>query len=136
MRLPALLLLAAHLALRAQGSLLYANPTGRGISLVVGPGPQLTLRREEGYEERFRQALLALAGPERTRAGSIQVLVERAPAAWRVEGRSGGALVRIGATTYWRYLPGQALPVRFVFDRQAWALQSAELPARVLPAGP
>jgi hypothetical protein len=128
-----LFLLGASLALPAQGSLLYANPAGRGIRLRVvagAPPSPLALRPEQGYEERFRMAVLALAGPERVGAGSIQVLVERVPPAWRVDGRSGGTLVRIGETTFWRYLPGQVLPVRFVFDRQAWSLQSAELPAR------
>jgi len=132
--------LVAALALRGQGSLLYADPAGRGVSLVVVAGPQpdrMTLRPEQGFEERFRLAVLALAGPERAAGGTtIQVLVEKVPPSWRVAGRSGGRLVRIGGTTFWRYLPGQVLPVRFVFDRQAWSLVSADLPAQTFRSKP
>jgi len=131
--------LFAALALQGQGRLLYADPGGRGISLVVveaSRAEQVTIRPEQGYEERFRRALLALTGPERVGKGSIQVLVEKVPPAWRVDGRSGGSLVRIGETIYWRYRPGHVLPARFLFDRRTWSLQSAELPARTLSGQP
>jgi hypothetical protein len=134
--------LAASLGMHAQaqlGSLLYADPVGRGIRLVVVDGglpDRMTLRREEGDENRLRKMVLALAGPERFQASTIQALVNPVPVAWRVDQRSGGSQIRVGDVTYWRYLPGQVLPVRFLFDRKIWTLQSAELPSRKFMGSP
>ncbi len=121
------------------GSLLYADPVGRGIRLIVveaGLPDRMTLQAEVGDEQRLRRLVLTFAGPERFRAATVQPLAEGVPAAWRVENRSGGSLVRVDDVTYWRYLPGQVLPVRFSFDRRLWTLQSAELPARVFGTRP
>jgi hypothetical protein len=128
--------LAAAVLLEAQaplGSLLYADPVGRGIRLVVVAGglpDRMSLRPEQGDEGRLRNTVLTLAGPERFQVSAVQVLVDRAPGAWRVAQRSGGALLRVGETTYWRYLPGQVLPVRLAFQGRIWTLQSADLPPR------
>lgn len=128
--------LAAAALLEAQtplGSLLYADPVGRGIHLVVvdGGGPdRMSLRSEQGDEGRLRKTVLTLAGSERFEASEVHVLVDRVPGAWRVAQRSGGVLLRVGETTYWRYLPGQVLPVRLAFQGRVWTLQSAELPPR------
>lgn len=137
-----LLSLAAPFVLAAQaplGSLLYANPAGRGIRLWVvdgGVAGSMTIRKEEGTEDRLRRLVLALAGPERFEASTLQVLIDQVPPAWTVDTRSGGTLLRVGEVTYWRYLPGQVLPVRFIFDRETWALQSAALPGRRFPGRP
>jgi len=116
------------------GSLLYADPVGRGIRLVVvdaGMPNHMTLQAEVGDEQRLRRLVLTFAGPERLRTAAVQPLAEKVPTAWMVDHRSGGSLVRVDDVTYWRYLPGQVLPVRFPFDGRIWTLQSAELPARV-----
>lgn len=133
-------LLAACLALgvafgaRAQetlGSLLYADPVGRGIRLTVvasGLPERMTLRPEEGEVDRLRKLVLALAGADRLPAATV--LAETPPAAWTVEGRSGGGLVQAGKVTYWRFQPSQVLPARFTFEGKLWKLQEAHLPAR------
>jgi hypothetical protein len=113
------------------GSLLYANPVGQGIRLTIvttGVPNGLTLRPEEGEVNRLRKLVLALAGPERFPAGTSQVLAEPVPVAWTVDQRSGGTLIQAGQVTYWRYRPGQVLPVRFLFEGKVWKLQSAQLP--------
>lgn len=121
-------------ALQAQapvGDLLYADPIGRGIRLVVlgtGQPGRITLRGEQGEFARFRALVLTLAGPERPPVTSVQVLVESVPPAWKVDGSPRGTLIRMGEITYWRYAQGQVLPVRLMFDRKMWALQSANLP--------
>jgi hypothetical protein len=113
------------------GSLLYANPVGQGIRLTIvatGVPDRLTLRPEEGEVDRLRKMVLALAGPERIPAQTSQVLSDPVPAAWTVDQRSGGTLIQAGEITYWRYRPGQVLPVRFTFEGKVWKLQSAQMP--------
>jgi hypothetical protein len=137
-----LIALVAVLGLPAQtvlGSLLYSDPVGRGIHLTVvdgGAPDRMTLQPELGVEGRFRKTVLILAGPERFQNTPVQVLVEKAPGAWKVEGRSGGSLVRAANITFWRYLPGQVLPARFLFDGKLWVLSSADVPARKFPGMP
>jgi hypothetical protein len=131
-----LVCLATPVLLRAQaqlGSLLYADPVGRGIHLVVvdtGLPGGMTLQPEAGEVEQFRKRVLALAGPERFQARDIHVLVGKIPPAWTVDHRSGGGLIQVGEVTYWRFFPGQVLPVRFLFERKVWSLKSAELPLK------
>ena len=140
--LAVLLFLATPVLLHAQatlGSLLYADPVGRGIRLVVVDGglpDRMTIRVERGDENRLRRMVLTFAGRERFQSSEGQVLVDKIPPAWTVDRRSGGSLIRFGDMTYWRYLPGEVLPVRFVFQGRLWSLQSAELPARKFPESP
>jgi hypothetical protein len=115
------------------GSLLYADPLGRGIRLVVvetGLPDRMTLRPEVGTEGRLRKMVLTFAGEERFQASVVKVLADKIPPAWAVDRQSGGSLIRVDDVIYWRYLPGQVVPVRFLFDRQTWSLQSADLPSR------
>lgn len=85
-----LLHLAAPVAIQVQtvlGSLLYADPVGRGIRLVVvdgGGSERMTLRAETGDEHRLRRLVLTFAGPERFQATEARALAERVPPAWRV----------------------------------------------------
>ncbi len=129
-----LLVLGACLGAEAQealGSLLYADPVGRGIRLRVvasGRPGEMTLRPEEGEVDRLRKLVQALAGPDRFPGATA--LAEGPPVAWTVEGRTGGALVQAGKTTYWRFQADQLLPVRFHFEGNVWALREAVLPAR------
>lgn len=130
----ACLALAVAFGAQAQetlGSLLYADPVGRGIRLTVvasGLPEGMTLRAEEGEVDRLRKLVLALAGADRFPAATV--LAGTPPVAWTVEGRAGGALVRAGKVTYWRFLPDQVLPVRLDFEGKVWGLQEAVLPAR------
>lgn len=136
------LVCAAPILLQGQavlGSLLYADPAGRGIRLVVVDGglpDRMTLRGEQGDEHALRRLVLTFAGPDRLQVSEAQVLAEKVPSGWTVAQRWGGTLIRAGEVTYWRYLPGQILPVRFVFQGQVWSLQSAVLPARRFPEKP
>lgn len=139
-RVLAALLLAAGLHGQTPlGDLLYADPVGRGIRLVVlstGQPGRMTLRAEQGEIGRFRTLVLTLAGPERPPSASVQALVEPVPPAWKVDGSPRGTLIRMGETTYWRYAQGQVLPVRLSFDRKVWALQEANLPGGSFTTGP
>ncbi len=137
-RVPALLAALALAPLgNAQtvlGSLLYADAVGRGIRLTVvaaGLPGRMTIQPGEGEVDRLRKHVLALAGPERFSAAEVVVQVDAPPVAWTVDQRSGGAQVRAGEVIYWRYLPGQLLPVRFTFEGRPWSLQRADLPSRV-----
>lgn len=131
---PLLLALGMALGVRAQeplGSLLYADPVGRGIRLVVvgsGLPGEMTLRPEDGEVDRLRKLVRAFAGPDRL--SGPRLLAEAPPVAWTVDGRAGGVLVRSGKVTYWRFLPDQVLPARFFFEGRAWSLQEASLPGR------
>ena len=144
MRVPTALLfsLVAPILLQAQarlGSLLYADPIGRGIRLVVvdaGLPDHMTLRQEEGDEKRLRKLVLMLAGREAFQASRVQVLEDHVPPAWQVDRLPQGSLIRVDDVIYWRYLPGQVLPVRLLFDHKIWHLVSAELPARKFPGSP
>lgn len=128
-----LLLMPAFLCAQAViGSLLYADPVGGGIQLTVvdaGPG-RMTLRTESGREDQLRKLVLAMAGPESLIAPGAVHRVEGVPPSWRVGGFSGGAVLRREDVTYWRFHPGQVLPIRFLFEGRMWTLQSADLPAR------
>lgn len=129
-----LLALGMALGVRAQetlGSLLYADPVGRGIRLVVvgsGLPGEMTLRPEEGEVDRLRKLVRAFAGPDRL-AGP-RLLADAPLVAWTVDGRAGGALIQSGQVTYWRFLPDQVLPARFTFEGRTWSLQEAKLPGR------
>lgn len=137
-----LALLAVLVLTRAEaqatlGSLLYADPVGRGIRLTVvasGLPEGMTLRVEEGEVDRLRKLVLALAGPDRFPGAAV--LAEAPLPGWRVDGQSQGTLLRAGTTTYWRFLPDQVIPVRFRFEGKVWSLQGAALPARRFAARP
>jgi hypothetical protein len=131
---PLLLLTAVLGAQTKVGELLYADPVGQGIRLVVVDGGApgwMTIAAGTGTVEQVRKRVLTFSGPERFQAGEAQVLAGDPPVAWRVAGMSGGSLVRAGTMTYWRYRPGRVLLAGFRLDGRDWTLQSAELPDRL-----
>ena len=142
MGIPWLLLLSAVLlfaapraASQALGQLLYANRTGRAITLKVIDGgyPNLmSLRPETGEAEAFRVFVLTHAGQEGLIAPGALVLSEKAPAGWRVKVNRGDTLVKTPEITFWRYASSWVLPVRFRFAGQPWELLSADLPPRMV----
>ncbi len=142
MCIPRLLLLSAVLliaapraASQALGQLLYANRTGRAITLKIidGGHPTLmSLRPETGEAEAFRAFVLTNAGQEGMVAPGAFVLSEKAPAGWRVKVNRGNTLLKTPETTFWRYTSSWVLPVRFRFAGQSWELLSADLPPRMV----
>jgi len=142
MNTPRLLLLSAVLliaapraASQALGQLLYANRTGRAITLKVidGGHPNLmSLRPETGEAETFRAFVLTNAGQEGMVAPGALILSDKAPASWRVKVNRSNTLLKTPETTFWRYTSSWVLPVRFRFAGQAWELISADLPPRMV----
>lgn len=135
----ALVLGSSAQAQPSRGKLVYATAVGRAVTLTVVEGghPALvTLKAETGTAERFRLFVLAHSGPEAMVAKGARLLPDRAPAGWRVGASAQTTLLRTGEATYWRYTAGLVVPVRFLFDRQEWTLQGAELPPRMLVANP
>jgi len=142
MNTPRLLLLSAVLliaapraASQALGQLLYANRTGRAITLKVidGGHPNLmSLRPETGEAETFRAFVLTNAGQEGMVAPGALILSDKAPAGWRVKVNRSNTLLKTPETTFWRYTSSWVLPVRFRFAGQAWELISADLPPRMV----
>jgi len=130
-----LLIVAPRAASQALGQLLYANRTGRAITLKVidGGHPNLmSLRPETGEAEAFRVFVLANAGQEGMVAPGALLLSEKAPPGWRVKVNRGDHLLKTPGTTFWRYTSSWVLPVRFRFAGQAWELLSADLPPRMV----
>lgn len=134
--LSAVLLIAApRAASQALGQLLYANRTGRAITLKIidGGHPTLmSLRSESGEAEAFRAFVLTHAGQEGLIAPGALVLSEKAPAGWRVKVNCGDTLMKTPEITFWRYASSWVLPVRFRFAGQSWELLSADLPPKMV----
>lgn len=134
--LSAVLLVAApRAASQALGQLLYANRTGRAITLKIIDGGHPTLmglRPESGEAEAFRTFVLTHAGQEGLIAPGALVLSEKAPAGWRVKVNRCDTLLKTPEITFWRYASSWVLPVRFRFAGQAWELLSADLPPRMM----
>lgn len=134
--LSAVLLIAApRAASQALGQLLYANRTGRAITLKIidGGHPTLmSLRPESGEAEAFRAFVLTHAGQEGLIAPGALVLSEKAPTGWRVKVNRGHTLLKTPEITFWRYASSWVLPVRFRFAGQTWELLSADLPPRMV----
>lgn len=117
------------------GQLLYANRTGRAITLrlIDGGHPTLmSLQPETGDAEAFRAFVLAHAGQEGLVAPGAMPLSEKAPLGWRVKVNRGAVLLKTHEATYWRYTASWVLPVRFRFAGQDWELLSADLPPRMV----
>jgi hypothetical protein len=133
------LLAAPRVCAQSLGQLLYANRAGRAISLKVVDGGHptlMSLQRERGDAERFRLFILAHAGQEGLAARGARLLPEQAPSGWKVRENRMNVLLKTPEGIFWRYLAGNVLPVRFLFEGQAWELLSADLPPRMFVAVP
>ena len=129
-RVWALLLLSGLLQAQATlGRLYYTTPRGRAVAFqVIDAGPErVTLAPESGDAGRLRAFVLAHAGPQARAAHGARALSSPVSAAWK-GGTGATDLIQNLKATFWRYAPGQVVPVRFLLGGQTWQLLSADLP--------